>query len=225
MRLNFRALQFRLLKHMKARVRNGEITERGLAKLTGFSQPHIHNVLNGIRPLTMEVADTMLRKLQIDLLELCAEDQGEWNTHSVVKDPLSRMVELLASPIGPGYPYPPRTGSELYPFRIEDLTALEAPVAARLAHDPAMAELIGRDAVALLDCSASCRTNPDRDSYYTVDLDGESAIRRVGLDTGCLYLLDCNSGPDRTRWKCIPCPERSLADVIRARVRIIVRHF
>ena len=32
---------------LRARVRNGELTERGLARLVGVSQPHIHNVLKG----------------------------------------------------------------------------------------------------------------------------------------------------------------------------------
>ena len=36
-----------LVAVLRARVRNGELTERGLARLVGVSQPHIHNVLKG----------------------------------------------------------------------------------------------------------------------------------------------------------------------------------
>ncbi len=41
-RLNFRLLQIRLLAHIRSRVRNGEISERRLARITGVSQPHLH---------------------------------------------------------------------------------------------------------------------------------------------------------------------------------------
>ena len=42
---------------LRARVRNGELTERGLARLVGVSQPHIHNVLKGVRALSPELSD------------------------------------------------------------------------------------------------------------------------------------------------------------------------
>ena len=41
-----------------------------LARITGISQPHIHNVLKGKRLLSPEKADEVLRQLQIDLLDL-----------------------------------------------------------------------------------------------------------------------------------------------------------
>src|SRR5579885_3347408 len=43
---------------------------RRLARLTGVSQPHIHNILKGIRTLTPDVADLVLEHLDLDLLDL-----------------------------------------------------------------------------------------------------------------------------------------------------------
>jgi transcriptional regulator with XRE-family HTH domain len=63
-------LQCRLVEHLRERVRSGDITERGLARLTGLSQPHIHNVLKGKRILSMITADHVLRALKLDLLDL-----------------------------------------------------------------------------------------------------------------------------------------------------------
>jgi len=68
--MDFQELRRRLTAHLRERVRQGEITERGLARLTGVSQPHIHNVLKGKRLFSMEFADAILRGLHLDLLDL-----------------------------------------------------------------------------------------------------------------------------------------------------------
>ena len=66
----FQTLQSRLVAAVRMRVRTGELTERRLARLTGISQPHIHNVLKGARELSPEIADLILRQLKISLLDL-----------------------------------------------------------------------------------------------------------------------------------------------------------
>jgi len=67
--VNFRELQRRLITHLRALVRSGDSTERGLARITGVSQPHMHNVLKGKRLLSLEMADQVLVQLQLDLLD------------------------------------------------------------------------------------------------------------------------------------------------------------
>lgn len=68
--INFRGFQQRLIANLRDRVRAGEITERGLARLTGVSQPHMHHVLNGKRAASPDMADKILRQLRMDLLDL-----------------------------------------------------------------------------------------------------------------------------------------------------------
>jgi transcriptional regulator with XRE-family HTH domain len=68
--MTFHDLQQRLLEEIRRRVRSGAATERGLARVSGISQPHLHNVLKGKRILSMEKADDVLRRLQIDVLHL-----------------------------------------------------------------------------------------------------------------------------------------------------------
>jgi antitoxin component HigA of HigAB toxin-antitoxin module len=67
--VNFREQQRRLIAHLRALVRSGDATERGLARLTGVSQPHMHNVLKGKRLLSLEMADQVLAQLHLDLLD------------------------------------------------------------------------------------------------------------------------------------------------------------
>jgi len=68
--MNFQELERRFVAHLKDRVHSGELTERGLARMTGVSQPHVHNVLKGKRYLSLETADEILRLLHLDLLDL-----------------------------------------------------------------------------------------------------------------------------------------------------------
>ncbi len=68
--MNFRDLQDRLAENLRERVRSGDLTERGMARITQVSQPHIHNVLKGIRLLSTEMADQILYHLEIDVLDL-----------------------------------------------------------------------------------------------------------------------------------------------------------
>ena len=68
--MTFHELQQRLLDELRQRVRSGAATERGLARISGISQPHLHNVLKGKRLLSMDKADEVLRSLEIDILRL-----------------------------------------------------------------------------------------------------------------------------------------------------------
>ncbi len=74
----FETLRGRLLECIRKRVQNGEVTERRLAGLSGISQPHIHNLLKGARSLSPEVADRILRTLDMSVLDLLALEEAPW---------------------------------------------------------------------------------------------------------------------------------------------------
>ena len=71
----FEVLQLRLIAHVQELVLRGELTERGLARRTGISQPHLHNVLKGVRVLSPPMADILLRHLHITVLDLLHADE------------------------------------------------------------------------------------------------------------------------------------------------------
>jgi transcriptional regulator with XRE-family HTH domain len=75
--VNFKHLEHRFLSELRERVRSGAVTERGLARMVGVSQPHIHNVLKGKRFFSLEKADQVLRSLGLDVLDFI--DPDEWN--------------------------------------------------------------------------------------------------------------------------------------------------
>lgn len=72
----FEVLHARLVAALKGRIRNGEMSERGLARLTGISQPHMHHVLKGSRALSPESADAVLRSLRMSILDLIEDEDG-----------------------------------------------------------------------------------------------------------------------------------------------------
>jgi hypothetical protein len=73
--MTFQDLQQRLIEELRLRVRSGVATERGLARLSGISQPHLHHVLKGKRTFSIEKSDEVLRRLQIDVLHLILPDE------------------------------------------------------------------------------------------------------------------------------------------------------
>jgi len=68
-----------LLEYARNLIRNGEYTESGMGRLLGISQPHVHNVMKGVRPVTPELFDLMLRRLGVDVLDLYTD--AELNFH------------------------------------------------------------------------------------------------------------------------------------------------
>ena len=66
----FSSLLESLRGHLRTWIRNGRLTERGLARRTGLSQSHIHNVLHGVRCLTPQTADVILNALGLSVTDL-----------------------------------------------------------------------------------------------------------------------------------------------------------
>jgi transcriptional regulator with XRE-family HTH domain len=105
--MDFALLQQRLVAHIRERVRGGEVTERRLARLTGISQPHVHNVLKGVRALSPALADHFLRELRISVFDLLEPQEMEGQlAHKTTVHLRSQEVPFLNGRIGPGLPYP-----------------------------------------------------------------------------------------------------------------------
>ena len=66
----FQDLKRALIAEVRRRLQNGELTEWQLARLTGISQPHVSNLLKGVRVLSARQADRMLKSLKLSVLDL-----------------------------------------------------------------------------------------------------------------------------------------------------------
>ena len=112
--LTFEDLLARLLGEIDRRIRNGSLTERGLARLTNMSQPHVHHILKGKRGMTPKVADRFLRVLGMDASDLLVpEDDMQVRVH----EETCLLAPVLEGSAGPGLPAPKVTSRSLYfPF-------------------------------------------------------------------------------------------------------------
>src|SRR5205085_6168689 len=104
--LTFAVLQRRLVECLRDRVRNGELTERHLARLVGVSQPHMHNVLKGVRRLSPELADAILAHLHLSLDAFLLDASAIQNDTQTAEHLTCSYLNLLRGRIGPGHPWP-----------------------------------------------------------------------------------------------------------------------
>jgi plasmid maintenance system antidote protein VapI len=110
---------------VKLRINNGEFTERGLSRVLGISQSQIHNVLKGARRLQMQLADRILTKLGLSLVDLLNEGEldaalrlkmAEWDRQMAAAHSHGGLEEFdfasLATPKKPAGQSAPKIDSE-----------------------------------------------------------------------------------------------------------------
>ena len=206
---------------LRARVRNGELTERGLARLVGVSQPHIHNVLKGVRALSPDLSDQILQHLRISLLDLIERERIEAHLRFVHNSGYI-YVPLLHGMIGPHNPWPTRlSDSERLPFPSLQASAIPNPVAARLAEDTRMLNVFTAGDVALLDQSLRARSSIERGAFYVVKSPNGGVIRRLEANGGAIYLVAEDALQHPLAWERLRLDGRSLAQVVRARAYVV----
>ena len=74
--MNLQQAQSYVLQHLRRLVGGGELTQSVLARRAGLSPAHVHNLLSGVRPMTADVADLLLRALKLDLEDLVPAQEG-----------------------------------------------------------------------------------------------------------------------------------------------------
>jgi plasmid maintenance system antidote protein VapI len=217
--LRFREAQSRLLDAIRQRIRNGDWTERGFAKLIGVSQPHVHNVLKGARALTTEISDLILTSTGQTILDLCTRAELERQLSHPGGTP-SRVYDIvfLNSPIGPGHPWP--RGVEVL-NRITLPASIHGPpemlVAARLAPDPRMESLIEGNDLAVLNTSERVRESLTPDGLYAVSRGEECVLRQLRPGAGRLYLVAADSRHRPLDWEPLSLSPGGIAASLRGK--------
>lgn len=74
--MNLQQAQSYVLQHLRRLVGSGEVTQSVLARRAGLSPAHVHNLLSGVRPMTADVADLVLKALSLDLEDLVPAREG-----------------------------------------------------------------------------------------------------------------------------------------------------
>lgn len=218
--MDFNELQVRLIAVLQSRLRNGELSERRMAHLTGISQPHIHNVLKGVRILSPRAADRILRSFQMTLLDLLRPEDSPAGLRTCysASDRFAE-VPVLDAWLGPGLPLPRETASlESHPFPRSFIASLEHPLVVRLAQDALMGGLFRESDLALLDQARSKRLLLEPGGLYVVSREGEGLVRRLRW-AGPRDLLLVAASPDgREHIELLSLDGSHPLDVIKAKV-------
>jgi hypothetical protein len=221
----FTDLQLSLLESLRARIRNGELTERSLAKLVGVSQPHIHNVLKGARFLSSTLADQIIRRLHISIFDLIDRERlGRYLALEQPAVPEYTYVPVLEGSLGPGQPWPWSVHvHERFAVPTSQLASITGPVVVRLAEDVRMPGIVGTDGFALLDQSLHARCTIEPNALYAVKLGNTGALRRLRTAGRNVYLVteDCLYNP--AAWERINLEHQQIQHVVRAKATLLAK--
>jgi hypothetical protein len=206
------ALQQRLLEHLRLLIRNGEWTERRLARTVGLSQPHVHNLMKGSRQLTPAICDLVMLHLNIgiqDLVSLTREEaelQGQF-----------AYIPMVVGRVGPSWPWPTELSSTRHRVDANLVHGWQSPVVAVAGHDPRMEPLFSQDDHALLDQSIHARSHIDEGGLYLIKRQGRGLFRRLRRSGKELYIVcgDCEHRP--SAWERVALGEVPLPLVVRAK--------
>lgn len=190
--LGFRQLQARLLDHLRQRVRRGELSERSLARLVRYSQPHMHNVLKGSRMLTADLADRLLVALGIPLISLLTQQElGGLGPPGGVE---FAAVPVLQGRLGGGAAFPqpgPQPSRYFLPERL--LAAAVSPAVVQLdGGETAMSPFLEPGDWVLLDRSPAVRRRPLFEHAYALAWKGRGYVARCRVVGGALVLVADN---------------------------------
>lgn len=177
-------LHARLIDHLRHCVRRGELSERSLARLVGYSQPHMHNVLKGSRMLTAELADRILLALGIPLISLLTQKElGGLGRPAAVE---FAAVPVLQGRLGGGtaFPQPGHQASRYFlPPRLA--AAAVSPAVVQLdGGETAMSPFLEPGDWVLLDRSPAVRRRPLFEHAYALSWKGRGYVARCRVVGG-----------------------------------------
>ena len=219
----FEQLHQRLIANLRRRIQNGELTERNLAMLSGISQPHIHNVLKGVRKFSPEIADIVMHRAQLQILDLFERKElTEFLSKGVPTELRYCQVPFLDGTLGPGLPTPKLSNksTECYSIPHSQMNMLTDPVAARLAFDPEMRSVFSGNEVVLLDQSEMSRAFLEPQSSYVVLTPRGALVRKVKR-VGDILVLSVETSS--TSGEQLPLNGRNILEVVVARVVWLTR--
>jgi hypothetical protein len=201
----------RVIGMARQAVQAGEISERALARRAGLSQPHLHNVLKGVRALSPAAADQLMRALDVSV------PQALWlGSHLAASE--IRPVPLLRNRIGPGSDASFSEYCGYMPFSAPLVASLEDPVAAYLAADLALPSELRPGDLVLLDRNAARRILPEPGNCWVVAESGGLRVRYVRRNGSTLELGAASKRSDVRVWRTVSLHGRDILEIVRAQI-------
>ncbi len=211
----FSTLQQRLIQRLKDEIRAGKLTERALARRSGLSQPHIHNLLKGIRSPTAESADALLRAISASVPDLLRDSQPDGSETQTGCDAAMVVVQFLCGEVGPGGRWDDTVDEGRHIALPGELVAgIAQPAMVRVLADHEMSGIAGRALIELRVRMDSIF--PERD-VYVLARGGEARLRYIRIGRRRVYFPTVASLNRPREWEFEPFGAE-LARIVRARV-------
>jgi transcriptional regulator with XRE-family HTH domain len=207
----FNALQRKLIEIARERVHAGGLTERGLARLCGVSQSHMHNVLKEIRWLSNASADRLMAALDMEIPDLISRISPRNNTDI-------SLVPAMRGRIGPGADGDLESTRGYVPLPSFVVKGVADAVAGWLGSDLVLPrELAARDLV-LLDQNPLARAAPAAGLLWVVSEGAGLRVRYVAVEKDRLRIGNALTREDPARWQSTPLQGRNILNIVRARI-------
>jgi hypothetical protein len=217
--MTFRELETRLITLLDRKLRQGEISQRQLARMTGFTQPHIHNVLKGNRAMRPDLADALLASLGISVRDLLEEANPGWCAQE--------KALVWRGAVGPHDPFPDRpeaSGHLMVPASF--VARFTSPILLHVAADEdSMSPLIDPGDLVLVDRAKDLCSRPVFECVYVLSLGGHGALCRCQAVGASLVLLEFECRRPSLLPGRIALGKRSTADIVKGKVVWACRSF
>jgi hypothetical protein len=218
--LNIAELCRRILATARLRVHSGAVSERSLARRAGISQPHLHNALKGIRVLSPDAADRLMRALEVTVPQiLWAGQAGAGVAAGVVAGVVAGddfiPVPLLRDRIGPGTAASFEALRGYVPLTAAMVSGLTDPLAAYLAADLALPDEFRPGDLVLLDRNPQARMALKSPGFWVVADNAGVRVRYVRRAQSGLEIAGFAGGGE---WQLLPLRSLNVLDIVRARI-------
>jgi hypothetical protein len=216
----FADLRERLIRRLRYEIRAGSLTERALARRAGLSQPHVHNLLKGIRSPTAESADSMLGAISRSVLDLL--DPSEAETTGTPRPGPAVMVPLLRCTAGPGGKWDAESNDvEHVQVPCNLLAGIAQPAVVRVLADDEMSGILGR---AVIDLRVQTGRPFAAGDLYLLFRSGQARLRYIRAGRDRFYFPSLANLNRPCDWQSAP-RNADLAGIIRARVSCVLGNY
>lgn len=204
--IGFETLRERLLDRIRNRIKNGETTERAFALRSGISQPHMHNLLKGVRGLNMEQSDRLLTSATINIFDLMEADELRHALFVRLSESEPWLeIPVLQGRLGPGLPLPEEPSRfERIRVPFSGIAGFQRPVVVRLSADAEMMPALEPGDLVALDRGRCDPAILGPDTLFAIECDGEGLLRWIRRGRLGYYLASAESKDRPRAWRHVP---------------------
>ena len=173
-----------------------------MARLTGVSQPHIHNVLKGVRNLSPEIADRILKTLHLSVLDLSSPEELRDRLMTHQQHLVLRELPMIRVPIGSNQRWRQEYSPRERLILPTPLSRTNAQLAAgRLQLDAGMRSVLGACDLAVVNTAEQALFPIEAATLYVVEMAEGTAVRYLRPGVSGIYVATAEALDSPADWE------------------------